>query len=593
VICTTDLQCNDNVFCNGLETCNVAAGVCVPGTPPTCDDGVACTADVCDQSLDQCVNTPDNGACDNGLFCDGAETCHPTLGCQNGTPPDCDDTVACTIDVCNEDADRCESTPDNGACDNGLYCDGAETCHPLNGCQNGTAPDCNDGVSCTADSCNEATDSCDHAPGDAFCDDGLYCNGAETCDPLNDCEAGTPPDCGDDVICTIDSCNEQTDVCDHVPTDSICNDGAYCNGVEFCHPTNDCQAGTPPDCTDSLACTLSSCNEATDSCDHVLQNDVCSNGLFCDGAEVCDPLVGCKPGVPPDCNDGVACTADGCDEANDVCTHTPNNAACDNMLYCDGSETCDPINGCVSGPAPNCNDGVACTIDSCNEDKDRCVSTPDNGACGDGLYCNGAESCDPLNGCQAGTPPNCKDGVGCTVDTCDEATDTCLHQPDDMLCSDGLFCTGDEVCATPGGCVNGMPPDCSDGVDCTVDACIAAVDHCTHEANDSACADTDDCTNESCTLDGCVIENDKCGACCLAAGPCMPMVTAGRCSDAPGAFQGVGSVCTGLDGDGDGVEDACDIVDTIPTVSEWGLVVLALLLLTGAKIRFGYRQSAC
>jgi hypothetical protein len=32
--------------------------------------------------------------------------------------------------------------------------------------------------------------------------------------------------------------------------------------------------------------------------------------------------------------------------------------------------------------------------------------------------------------------------------------------------------------------------------------------------------------------------------------------------------------------------------DAIPTVSEWGIVVLTLLLLIGAKIYFGRRQAA-
>ncbi len=594
VICTTDAQCNDGVFCNGLETCNVAAGVCVPGTPPSCDDGVGCTLDECSAATDQCEHTPDNGACDDGAFCNGSETCHPTLGCQAGTPPNCDDGVACTVDQCDETNDRCVNTPDNGACDNGLFCDGAETCHPLDGCQVGTPPDCNDAVSCTADSCNEATDMCDHAPSDSVCDDGLYCNGAETCDPLNDCEAGTPPDCNDGVLCTVDACNEPTDSCDHTPTNSLCDDGAYCNGAETCDVLNGCLAGTPPNCDDGVACTDDSCNEMNDTCDHVPQNGLCGNGQFCDGVEVCDPLNGCEPGTPPDCGDGIACTIDACDEVNDVCTHTPNDAACDNMLYCDGTETCDPVNGCMSGPAPNCNDGVDCTVDSCNESLDQCVHSPQDSQCNDGQYCNGAEACDPTNGCQAGTPPNCKDGVGCTVDSCDEATDTCLHQPDSMLCSDGYFCTGAEICMLLSGCTPGPPPDCSDTADCTADACNAVSDHCTHTPNDAACEDNDLCTNEFCDLGGCHYVNDKCGACCLPSGPCMSDVTSEQCSTATaqgGVFQGVGSLCAGMDSDNDGSDDACDLVVTVPTVSEWGLVVLTLMLLIGAKVWFARRPE--
>ena len=50
----------------------------------------------------------------------------------------------------------------------------------------------------------------------------------------------------------------------------------------------------------------------------------------------------------------------------------------------------------------------------------------------------------------------------------------------------------------------------------------------------------------------------------------------------------------GLDNDGDGSFDEDDfdcrvLPSDIPTVSSWGLLVLALLLLTGTKIRFGRR----
>ena len=40
------------------------------------------------------------------------------------------------------------------------------------------------------------------------------------------------------------------------------------------------------------------------------------------------------------------------------------------------------------------------------------------------------------------------------------------------------------------------------------------------------------------------------------------------------------------------VDETLVAFDPIPTVSEWGLVVLTLLLLTGAKIYFGRRRAA-
>ena len=50
-------------------------------------------------------------------------------------------------------------------------------------------------------------------------------------------------------------------------------------------------------------------------------------------------------------------------------------------------------------------------------------------------------------------------------------------------------------------------------------------------------------------------------------------------------FLGVGSQCAG-DQDRDGFDDACPRL--VPTVSEWGIVVLTLFLMVGSKLRFGF-----
>jgi len=89
--CTVDADCDDGVFCNGAETCDTATGICQAGTPPDCDDGVVCTVDTCDEVNDECVNTPDDASCGDGNVCNGIETCDAVLDCQPGTPLDCDD----------------------------------------------------------------------------------------------------------------------------------------------------------------------------------------------------------------------------------------------------------------------------------------------------------------------------------------------------------------------------------------------------------------------------------------------------------------------------------------------------------------------
>ncbi|MBW1881855.1 MAG: hypothetical protein JRJ84_26160, partial [Deltaproteobacteria bacterium] len=141
----------------------------------------------------------------------------------------------------------------DGSCDNTLYCDGVETCDVLLDCQSGTAVDCSDGVGCTDDTCNEGTDSCDNDPSDGLCDDSDVCTGIETCDVLLDCQAGTSLNPDDGVSCTLDICDPSTGVA-NIPTDSLCDDMDICTGTETCDPLLDCQPGTPLVCDDGLYC---------------------------------------------------------------------------------------------------------------------------------------------------------------------------------------------------------------------------------------------------------------------------------------------------------------------------------------------------
>jgi hypothetical protein len=216
-----------------------------------------------------------------------------------------------------------------------MFCNGAEACVG-NTCRSGTPPDCNDGVECTVDTCDEVNDTCANASDDAAWDDNDVCNGIETCDPVNDCQAGTPPDCNDENLCTNDSCDAVAG-CVNAP--------AQCNAGEQCNPENGI-------CEPIAGFCVSDAN--------------CDDGMFCNGAETC---VGntCRPGTPPDFNDGVECTVDTCDEVNDTRANTPNNTTCpDDGLFCNGQEICDPDAGCVRTGDP-CPAGT-----ECNEDARTC-----------------------------------------------------------------------------------------------------------------------------------------------------------------------------------------------------------------------------
>jgi hypothetical protein len=267
-----------------------------------------------------------------------------------------DFTFGTMAEPCNVDAD----------CSDGAFCNGAETCNlTTNQCEPGTPVDCGDGVACTVDSCNEGTDSCDNVPSDGICDNGQFCDGAETCDPVNGCQPGTPVDCDDVIICTVDSCNETTDQCDNIPNDFNCpEDGLFCNGIEFCDAALDCQSPGDP-CPGGTTC-----NEGTDTCDVIgcTSDAECDDGLFCNGGETCNLSTHqCEPGIPVDCNDGVGCTDDSCDEANDTCANNPNDVNCpDDGFFCNGTEFCDTVNDCSSAGDP-------CPLGTiCNEETDTC-----------------------------------------------------------------------------------------------------------------------------------------------------------------------------------------------------------------------------
>ncbi|MCP3910361.1 MAG: hypothetical protein GY713_05360, partial [Actinomycetia bacterium] len=136
---------------------------------------------VADGQSDSCGCSSDPECSDNNV-CNGIETCDiPSGTCQPGTPLTCDDN---------------------------LFCTGVESCDPVLGCQAGTPPDCDDGVGCTVDSCNEGTDMCDNLPDDASCEDGMFCTGVETCDPVLDCQSSGDPCLPGEI------CNESTNMCD-------------------------------------------------------------------------------------------------------------------------------------------------------------------------------------------------------------------------------------------------------------------------------------------------------------------------------------------------------------------------------------------
>ncbi len=339
--------------------------------PADCNDGIACTTDVCNILTGECTHLPLDLTCSDNQFCNGTETCNTTVGCVPGAPPNCSDGIACTLDTCNEALDLCAHAVSDAVCDNGLYCDGGETCNLILGCLPGVPVVCTDLATCTTDACNETTDQCDHVPDDGACSDGLFCDGEETCDPVLGCQLGTLEACDDAIACTLDLCNELTDTCDHTPTDLLCDDGAFCSGTETCNATTGCEVGESP-------CFPQGCNELVDICVACTTNADCDDTIFCNGTETCNELLGCLPGLPVLCTGGDACSVALCDETADACVEE--NLCCGDSLPNAGEE-CDPPN------AEDCNNGV----DDDGDGRRDCVDLAD---CTDGgTPLQGVETC--------------------------------------------------------------------------------------------------------------------------------------------------------------------------------------------------------
>jgi cysteine-rich repeat protein len=107
--CTMDEDCDDGLYCNGLETCNTDLSRCqAAGTDP-CDDSDPCTDDSCDEEL----------ACANDLIDADGDTYAPATCTTSGLMgDDCNDsnfTVYPGADeLCDTIDNDCDGTPDDG-----------------------------------------------------------------------------------------------------------------------------------------------------------------------------------------------------------------------------------------------------------------------------------------------------------------------------------------------------------------------------------------------------------------------------------------------------------------------------------------------
>ncbi len=170
-LCRSDAQCNDLCFCNGSERCQ--GGVCVRGEAP-CDDGVECTADVCDEATLSCESSADDASCDDGNPCTGVEVCDAEVGCLVGLPMNCSDGDSCTIDMCDPTEGCMNILRDldgDGYAD--ARCEGGTDCNddPRDGVSvhPGAAEVCDNGVDDNCDGVADLFDSASCAPENDTC----------------------------------------------------------------------------------------------------------------------------------------------------------------------------------------------------------------------------------------------------------------------------------------------------------------------------------------------------------------------------------------------------------------------------------------
>lgn len=138
-----------------------------------CDDGIACTRDVCAPG-GFCVSAEDSSLCSDGIFCNGAEVCDALVGCRAGLPRTCSDDDVCTVDYCDEAGKRCAHDPrdfdEDGEVD--WHCFGGTDCDDFDVTRSSAAAEiCDDDVDNDCDDMiDEAT--CGRAEHDT-CEDAL------------------------------------------------------------------------------------------------------------------------------------------------------------------------------------------------------------------------------------------------------------------------------------------------------------------------------------------------------------------------------------------------------------------------------------
>jgi len=354
--------------------------------------------------------------------------------------------------------------------------------------------------------------------------------------------------CGNDIVETGEDCDDgNTDpgdccsaTCSYEVAGSLCGNP----GDGVCDLQDTCNGSGV--CTDNVEPPTTVCRADAGECDVA---ELCDGAGACpvDGFEVAGTLCG-NPGdgvcdLQDTCNGSGACT-DNVEPPTTVCRADA--GECDVAELCDGAGAC-PVDGFeVAGTlCGNPGDGVCDLQDTCNGSgvcTDN-VEPPTTVCRADAGACDVAELCDGAGSCPA---------------------DVVL---DGVSCNDNNVCNGTDMCEA-GVCVHTNPLDCNDSEVCTTDYCSPILG-CQYVNNTLSCEDGNACTS-----------GDKCsGGTC---GSGLPMdcddensCTADSCDEIAGCINEVIPGCT-----------------AVPTTPEWGLPLLAGLLLAAGALLVRERRRA-
>ena len=547
-------RCDDSDPLTGEDAC--LSGICA-GVTRTCDDDLGpCLKAVHDRVTDECTVEPadDDTPCDDADACTQLDTCQAGA-CVGAKAVTCAASDDCHVDgECDPETGECSvaKAEDGAPCDDGQACTAADVCR--DGSCGGEAVTCDDGLSCSIDSCDKKSGACAADMSactcvkDADCDDGNACNGQETCGAAKLCQAGAAVVCATSSdACLNNVCVAETGACEPEPV----SDGAVCDDADACTTSDTCQAGVckgaePVVCAPLSQCHLAgTCDKITGACSNPEKpkNSSCNDGNACTATDTCQ-AGGCVGSALVSCSAADQCHDVGvCDTGTGICSKPTklNGVKCNDANPCTSGDACQD-GACTPTAQVTCTASDSChTVGSCDVKSGACSNPAkaDGTSCSDGLTCTTPDTC--LAGKCSGTKVTCDDKVACSIDSCSEKLGGCTSDKSQCACTtsadcnDGNPCNGVETCnLLTLQCQKGTDVSCA-GLDdaCNVGSCDIATGACvpTLKANGTACDDGNLCTQaSSCQAGVCQGTNpltcaasDQChdaGACNSATGKC-------------------------------------------------------------------------